>query len=153
MNWIERVGQIREIRRGESVAGNGALQRIAEIVVLVGSIINAEAGADDRLAAAGRRRPGEADARTPVVRIGIIERRALWAEAAATLDIDHRGAVQNLVRYRVELISQAEVQGQVRRDLELILRVAREERPAVAANAFPFEDRRAVGAVVDEIAE
>src|ERR1700720_4150865 len=47
---VEGVGQIRKIRRGESIAGNGTLQRIAEIVVLVGSIINTETGSDDRLA-------------------------------------------------------------------------------------------------------
>ena len=66
--WSDGIGEVRDIRVGDGVTGHGTLHRIAEIVVLVGAVIHAEAGADDgRLVAEEFVRPGQAETRPEVV--------------------------------------------------------------------------------------
>src|SRR6266700_232123 len=45
--WSDRVGESRNVRVCDSVAGHRALHRIAEVVVLVRAIVYTEAGAED----------------------------------------------------------------------------------------------------------
>ena len=94
----------------------------------------------DGLAVERRGRPRQPDARPEVLGIGIVIRRALRAEAAAADDIDHRGAIENLVRDRVVFVAQSQVQGQIRRDSEFVLRVALIERAPVADDALALQD-------------
>ena len=92
--WSDGIGEVRNVCVRDGKAGHGALHRIAEIVVLVGAIIHAEAGADyGRLVAEEFVRPGQAETRPEIVRIRIVERRALGAEAAAAHNVHHRGTV------------------------------------------------------------
>src|SRR5260370_12839393 len=92
------VGEARDIRVGNGVAGHGAFHGVAEIVVLVGAVIHAEAGADDgRLIAAEFVGPGYPTTLPEIVRIRIVERRAQGAEAATTHYVDGLGTAQHFV--------------------------------------------------------
>src|SRR5262249_47868576 len=92
------IGQRGKIRRGKRIARDGAFGGIGEIVVVVAAIINAEAAADGSLAVEHRGCPGYADPRAEVVRVGFVVGCAFGAEAAAGLNVDYGGTVENLVR-------------------------------------------------------
>ncbi len=96
-------------------------------------------------------RPGHANARSEVLVVRIVIRRAFRAITSATGNVDHRGAIQNLVSHRIELISQSQIQREVRTGLELILRIGLVERAAGAHNSLALEVGCRCGGVVDEV--
>src|SRR5258708_284984 len=148
------VGEARDIRVGNGVAGYGALDGVAEIVVLVGAVIDAEAGADDsRFIAEEFVGPGYPETRPEIVRIRIVERRAQGAEAATTHYVNGLGTAQYFVVDAVKLIAQAQIERQIGRHLELVLRIADVERAAPAVNALWGQIMHKVRLVADEIGD
>src|SRR5579862_1662866 len=97
----ERKGQIGEVVRAKREPGHRAFSSIAEIVVLVGSVINPVSRADHGLPVEHRGSPGNADPRTQVSVVRRIIGSSFGTESAAPGDIDDRGSVQYLVRDRV----------------------------------------------------
>ena len=93
------------------------LVRSAEIVVLVGAVVYAEARADGGLSLECRGRPRQAEAGREVVAVGRIIRRARRAEASATHEVHHLGAPQHLVHHAVVLVAHAQVQVRLGRSL------------------------------------
>src|SRR6266850_6067972 len=60
--WIDGIGEVRSVRVGDRVTGHGTLHWIAEVVVLVCTVIHPEAGTyHGRLPAEQFGRPGNAD--------------------------------------------------------------------------------------------
>ncbi len=98
-----------------------------------------------------RGRPGHADARAEIRGVGAVVRRALGTEAAAAEDIDHRRAVQDLVRHGVKLVAQSQVQSKLRVHFEIVLEIAHGERAPVADYALALELSGRSSGIVDEI--
>ncbi len=144
-------GQRRKIRGRKRVTRHGAFRRIAEVVVLISAVVDTEASANRSLAMQRGRRPRKAQPWPEVLRVWIIVRRALRAEAAAAGNIHHRGAVQNLVNNRVVLVAQTYVQREVGTHLEIVLSVCLIEGPAAAGHALSLQVRGGVRPIVDEI--
>src|SRR6202040_3185154 len=96
--WIEKsvewVGQVGEVRRLERITWHRAFRRIAEIVVLVAAIVDAEARADRGFTLECRGRPSQADAWSEVLVVRIVVRSAFRAVASAARNVDHRGPIQ-----------------------------------------------------------
>ena len=135
----QRIRQGGKIGVGERVARHGAFRRIAEVVVLVAAVVDAEAAANGGLAVQRARRPGHADARAEILGVGIVVGRALGAEAAAAGDVHHRRTVQNLVGHRVIFVAQPQVQSKFLVHFEIVLEVAHGERAPVADHALALE--------------
>src|SRR6185369_5401503 len=93
------------------------------IIDLAGAMVDSRAGADYGFTFEYLRRPGEADARVPVVAIREIPSRAVRAEAAACKQVEHPVAIGHFPIHAVELIPQSEVQGEFRSDLDVVLRI------------------------------
>ncbi len=147
----QRIAQSGKVGLGQGIAGHGAFGGIAEVVVLIAAVVDAETRANDGLSIQHGRRPGQADARAEVFRIGAVVGRALGAEAAAARDVNDGGTIQNLVRHRIVLIAQPQVQCEIRGDLEFVLCVARGEGAPVADHALALQISGRRRGVVDEI--
>ncbi len=147
----ERIGQSREVRRGKRVPWYRALGRIAEVVILVAAVVDAEPAPERSLPMEDTWSPCHADSRAEILRVGIVVGRAFRTEAAATRDVDHGRAVQNLVDHRIELVAETEIEGEVRGSFELVLRVALIESTAVAYNSLQT-DPHDVGAELESMA-
>lgn len=80
----------------------GAFGEIAEIIVLIAAVEDAEPGTNGRPAI---RSPGQPEARSEILGVRVVIRRTLRAEAAAARDINHRRTVQDFVHHRVILIA------------------------------------------------
>src|SRR5262249_34411719 len=134
--WVkerrQRERQSREVRRTERKARGGAFRRIAEIVVLIAAVIDPVSAADDRLSTEHSRRPCHAQTWPQILRVRIVIGRPLRTESTATLYVDYRRTIQDLVRNRVVFIPEPQVQRQVWVHFELVLKVVLVKSAAIS---------------------
>ena len=143
----QRIRQGGEIGTGERVTRHGAFGRIAEVVVLVGAEVDAEAAPNGGLAMERARCPSHANARAEILGVGTVVGRALGAVPAAAGDVHHGGTAQNLVRHRVIFVAQTQVQCEFRANLEIVLEEAHGEGAPVSDHALAHEVSSRLGRV------
>src|SRR5215470_13988271 len=95
----QRVGQCGKVGGTQTEARNGALCRIAEVVVLVAAVVDTVAGAKDGSAVKRSRRPGRPEPRSQVAIVRAIVGSTPRAKSAAALDVYNGRAVQDLMHH------------------------------------------------------
>ena len=136
----QRIRQRRKIGGRERIARHGALRRIAEIVVLIAAVVDAEAAADGGLAVEDRRapRPGRCAVRSPSC--WDRSKACPWGRSRRSPAISTTADRFRIsCDYRVVFVPQSEVQSEVRSHLEFILRIALIEGAPVADHAFALQ--------------